>query len=160
MPPSPKSAPTARFSINVLENDAGELLMLKRSPKAKLAAGRWGFPAGHIEKGESPEDCAVRELKEEIGSTFKVEPLNVIGPVRDTQYGGKYEIWLFHYRWVAGDITLNHEHTDHAWVSKEQFRDYDPMPGTDEDIVYLEIWPRKYLRAQFLPGASPVKASS
>ena len=143
--------PEARFSINVVENDAGELLMLKRSAAARLAPGRWGFPAGHVEAGESPEDCAVRELKEEIGSEFKVQPLQVAGPVRDTQYGGKYQIWLYHYRWLDGRIALNHEHTDYAWVSKEDFRGYDPMPGTDEDIVYLDIWPREYLREELLP---------
>ncbi len=152
MPPPPNKKPEARFSINVVENDAGELLMLKRSPGAKLAPNRWGFPAGHIEQGESPEDCAVRELTEEIGSNFKVEPLRTVGPVRDTQYGGKYEIYLYHYRWRDGRITLNHEHTNYAWVGKEQFRDYDPMPGTDEDIVYLNIWPREYLREELLPA--------
>lgn len=149
---TPDKNPEARFSINVVENEVGELLMLKRSPDARLAPGRWGFPAGHIEEGESPEDCAVRELEEEIGSDFKMQPIRAFGPVRDTQYGGKFEIYLYHYRWQGGRITLNHEHTDHAWVGKEQFCNYDPMPGTDEDIVYLDIWPREYLRDELLPA--------
>lgn len=32
-------------------------------------AGHWGFPKGHLEKGESPRQAAVRELKEETGIT-------------------------------------------------------------------------------------------
>ncbi|HEX9781966.1 MAG TPA: NUDIX domain-containing protein, partial [Opitutaceae bacterium] len=145
------SPPVARFSINVLENDRSELLLLKRSSRARLAPGRWGFPAGHIEDGEKPEDCALRELTEEIGKDFRVNPVQVFGPVRDTLYGGKYEVWLFHARWQGGTVRLNHEHTDHAWVSREKFRDYDPMDGTDEDIHYLKIWPRRYLRPDKLP---------
>jgi 8-oxo-dGTP pyrophosphatase MutT (NUDIX family) len=145
--------PVARFAINILENARGELLMLKRSAKARLAPGRWGFPAGHIEKGEKPADCAVRELTEEIGGDFSIEPVQVVGPVRDSLYGGIYEAWLFHARWRGGTIRLNHEHTDHAWVSRETFLDYDPMDGTDEDIWYLRIWPEKYLRADKLPKA-------
>jgi 8-oxo-dGTP diphosphatase len=30
-----------------------------------LGAGYRGFPGGHVEFGESPIDCAIRELKEE-----------------------------------------------------------------------------------------------
>jgi 8-oxo-dGTP pyrophosphatase MutT (NUDIX family) len=61
------SAPKARFSICLLENKQHELLFLKRASNAKLGAKQWGFPAGHIEAGESPLECATRELLEEIG---------------------------------------------------------------------------------------------
>ena len=127
----------ARFAINVLENSAGELLLLRRAPHLRLAPGLWGFPAGHQEPGESPEQCAERELREEIGADHKVTLARTLGPIRDTQYGGIYEIHLFHRRWLGGTVALNHEHTDHAWVSKEKFRDYDVMNGSDEDILYL-----------------------
>ena len=144
--------PAARFAISVIENDAGELLMLKRSPGKRLAPNRWGFPAGHIEENESPEECAERELLEEIGHEFVAELVNTFGPVRDTLWGGQFEIFLFHYRWQNGRVILNEEHTEHAWVGPEDFRSYDAMDGTDEDIDYLEIWPREYLRADKLPG--------
>ena len=146
------NSPSARFSIALIENAAGELLLLKRSPAKRLAPGRWGFPAGHIEPGESPEQCATRELKEEIGADFTAELVRSFGPVRDTLYGGRFEIHLFHYRWQNGRVVLNDEHTDYAWVGRENFISYDPMDGTDEDIDYLGIWPREYLRAGKLKG--------
>ncbi len=141
----------ARYSINVLENDANEVLLLKRSPNARLAPTQWGFPAGHREEGESPNQCATRELREEIGPDHQVRHIRTIGPIRDTLYGGIYEIHLFHQHWQSGKVILNHEHTAHAWVSKERFRDYDVMNGIDEDILYLGIWPREYLREEKLP---------
>lgn len=141
----------ARYAINVVENDAGEVLLLKRALTARLAPGLWGFPAGHIEDGETPEACGQRELREEIGADHRVQLLRVIGPIRDTLYGGIYEIHLYHHRWLHGTIVLNHEHTDHAWVGRERFRDYDAMNGIDEDILYLGIWPREYLRGEKLP---------
>ncbi|OGH65034.1 MAG: DNA mismatch repair protein MutT [Candidatus Magasanikbacteria bacterium RIFCSPHIGHO2_01_FULL_41_23] len=33
--------------------------------------GTWGFPGGHLEFGESYEDCAKRETMEEVGITIK-----------------------------------------------------------------------------------------
>lgn len=146
------NTPAARFSINVLENDRNEILLLKRSTALRLGPGLWGFPAGHMETNETPEDCARRELREEIGDQFQADLVQVVGPIRDTHYGGIYEIHLFHYRWRGGEIRLNDEHTDYAWVSKDSFGNYAVMDGIDEDILYLQIWPRKYLRVEKLPG--------
>jgi len=43
----------------------GEVLMVKR--RYDPGAGAWCLPAGFLEYGESPERCAVRELREETG---------------------------------------------------------------------------------------------
>lgn len=142
----------ARFSINILENKQNEILLLKRSVKAEPGPGLWGFPAGHIRKNEDPAHCAIRELHEEIGNDFVIYPLQEMGPIRDTFYGGIYEVFLFHYRWHRGTVNLNEEHTEYAWVSAENYKTYDVMNGLDEDILYLNIWPRKYLNPDKLPG--------
>ena len=89
--PAPDLPPiSARYSINILENTAHEVLLLKRAPTARLAPNQWGFPAGHREDGETPEQCAARELREEIGADHRVRLVRVIGPIRDTLYGGIY----------------------------------------------------------------------
>lgn len=142
----------ARFSINIIENNESELLLLKRSIDSKFGPGLWGFPAGHINPGELPEDCALRELKEEIGHVFTVDNLSSIGPVRDSYYGGIYEIYLFHRRWLDGDVELNHEHTAFAWIGREDYKDYPVMDGIDEDIRYFNIWPSNFLNTSRLPG--------
>jgi len=111
----------------------------------------WGFSSGHIEQNESPEACSVRELREEIGTQHEVSLINQIGPIRDTLYGGVYQIYLFHFRWQQGTIHLNYEHTDYAWVNKEGFKNYRVMGGIDEDILYFNIWPREYLNEANLP---------
>ncbi len=131
----------ARFSINVLENSESEILLLKRSRDSTLGPGQWGFPAGHIEQGESPLQCARRELIEEIGPEFDATLLQTFGPVRDTKYGGIYEINLFHYRWHNGRVQLNHEHDSFAWTGATGFNDFDVMDGIVEDLDYLGIWP-------------------
>lgn len=141
----------ARFSINILENDQNEILLLKRSEKMQLGPGLWGFPAGHIEDNESPQDCAMRELHEEIGNEFRIELINHIGPLRDSFYGGIYRIYLYHHRWLDGTVILNQEHTDYAWAGKQEFKNYCVMDGIDEDIFYLGIWPIEFLNHDKLP---------
>lgn len=141
----------ARFAINILENERNELLLLKRAAYTRLGAGLWGFPGGRVEPHEQPGQCSVRELREEIGARQEIKLLGTIGPVRDTFYGGVYEIYLFHYRWYRGRIVLNREHTDRAWVGRDDYRRYSVMDGIDEDIDYFKIWPRSYLNQEKLP---------
>jgi len=141
----------ARFSINVLENDKNEILLLKRSHAAKLGPGIWGFPAGHIENNETPDNCSIREMEEEIGNEHTIELIKQIGPIRDTFYAGIYQIYLYHYRWRDGVVQLNLEHTEYSWVSKEAFKKYQVMDGIDEDLLYLKIWPIEYLNQDKLP---------
>ena len=67
-----------RFSVNVVENGNSEILLLKRSTASRYGPGLWGFPAGHVEDGESPQECARRELFEEIGTDISVETVKQI----------------------------------------------------------------------------------
>jgi 8-oxo-dGTP diphosphatase len=141
----------ACYALNLLQNAAGELLLLKRAADARLGPGLWGLPAGKIEQGESAAAAALREMGEEIGPGHQVELLRYLGPRRDTYYGGIYEIHLFHRRWHAGQVVLNHEHSEFAWVAAARFRDYAVMDGIDEDIALLGLWPQRYLNAERVP---------
>ncbi|MFA5886382.1 MAG: NUDIX domain-containing protein [Patescibacteria group bacterium] len=48
----------------VIRQDGKFLLLQEKQPKAY---GLWNFPAGHVDIGESLEQAAVREAKEESG---------------------------------------------------------------------------------------------
>jgi 8-oxo-dGTP diphosphatase len=48
----------------------------------KRSRANWIFPKGHIEKGETPEAAALREVKEEAGVEGKL-----IGPAGAIEYG-------------------------------------------------------------------------
>lgn len=48
-------------AVVIIANDKGEVLLQKRPE------GRWGLPGGLMELGESFEEVAIREVKEEIG---------------------------------------------------------------------------------------------
>ena len=51
----------------------GKLVMLRRANEPGI--GLWSFPSGYVDRGESVEDAAVRETKEETGLDVKITGL-------------------------------------------------------------------------------------
>ena len=61
--------------------DIDNKVLIAQRPKNKFMESFWEFPGGKIEAGETPEDCALRELKEETGlSLEKTDVCGRIGP--------------------------------------------------------------------------------
>lgn len=58
-----------RVGVAVIIVRDNKVLMCKRM--GTLGNGTWGFTGGHLEFGESLEDCAIRETLEETGLVIK-----------------------------------------------------------------------------------------
>ena len=59
--------PKVGLGVCIVKN--GKVLLGRR--KGAHGSGSWSFPGGHLEFGESYEDCARRETREEVGITIK-----------------------------------------------------------------------------------------
>ena len=62
---------------------AGGVVVRKKEGEAEVllikdSYGHWTWPKGHIEKGETPEEAAVREISEEVG-LVKLEIIEELG---------------------------------------------------------------------------------
>lgn len=55
----------------------GRLLVAQRAP-GKSLAGKWEFPGGKIDPGETTSQAIIREIREELGC--EVEPLHTLRP--------------------------------------------------------------------------------
>ena len=58
-----------KVGVSVIIKKDGKFLIGKR--KASHGTGTWAFPGGHLEYGESWEDCAKREVAEEVGIAIR-----------------------------------------------------------------------------------------
>lgn len=92
------------------------------------ASGHWDFSKGHLEHGETNEDAAIRELKEETGLVADIKPnfqesftYFIHDPHTD-------ELCLKTVHFFVGsvdlqDVALSHEHQDYRWLSFEKASD-------------------------------------
>ena len=88
--------------------------------------GGWEFPGGKLEPGETPEECIVREIREERATEVKAE--KIIGVV-------EYDYPSFHLTMhcilcsvVSGDLKLL-EHEDAKWVTLETLYSLNWLPA-------------------------------
>ena len=65
----------------VLQGDAPALVITRRAPNLRSHAGQWALPGGRRDPGESIEDAARRELREETG--MEAGPEDVLGVLDD-----------------------------------------------------------------------------
>ena len=57
--------PEPRVGVAIIVTKENQVLLMKR--KGIHGQGTWSTPGGHLEFGETPEQCAAREAKEEVG---------------------------------------------------------------------------------------------
>lgn len=87
-------------------------------------AGHWEFPKGKLEKNESLQEAAVRELKEETGLTATlIDGFQETFFYYFTDYDhqkAKKDVILFIGKTHSKNITLSHEHKDFAWLTYQE----------------------------------------
>jgi len=72
-PPAKVKAVTKKIEVSAAVIHRNGKTYIQQRPKKGLMGGLWEFPGGKIEKGESPEECLVREIAEELGVQIKIK---------------------------------------------------------------------------------------
>ncbi|MBD9478606.1 Nudix family hydrolase [Pseudoxanthomonas sp. PXM02] len=131
-------------SIHVMAaviTDARGRILLARRTEGRDLAGRWEFPGGKQEPGESPEDALVRELREELGIEARVGDHVISVP---QQYPDKR--LCLEVRHLTGwtGTPRGHEGQALAWVAPDKLMRYD-MPPADRPVVAALMQPDRYL---------------
>jgi len=139
-----KNTFSKKFSIVVAAggaviNEKKELLMIFRK-------GKWDLPKGKTDKGESIEESALREVKEETG----LKEVTLIHPITTTyhtyQEGTRFimkETYWYKMKASAGQILKPQTEEDIleiVWVNKSMIRQYleNTYPSVQEVIALLQ----------------------
>ena len=98
----------------------GKFLTLHRTETAPHHPLSWDFPGGIIDEGESIEEGASREIKEETGLEIKtLELLNLHSRIIENK---KLYIPLIYTTQTESEkIVISWEHDKFQWVTKDEF---------------------------------------
>ncbi|RUW44020.1 (deoxy)nucleoside triphosphate pyrophosphohydrolase [Mesorhizobium sp. M00.F.Ca.ET.151.01.1.1] len=113
--------------------DADGRVLLAQRPEGKQLAGLWEFPGGKVEPGETPEQCLIRELHEEIGIETEIPCLAPLTFASHSYDDFHLLMPLFVCRRFRG-IAQPREGQALKWVRPKQMRDY-PMPPADAPLI-------------------------
>jgi 8-oxo-dGTP diphosphatase len=111
---------TIRVACAIIEHD-GKILSVQRSERMNLPL-KWEFPGGKIKHGESPEQCVVREVSEELNAVVAVA--QSLPSVSHDYPDFSVTLYPFVCAVVSGEITL-HEHKALLWLLPHELRSLD-----------------------------------
>lgn len=135
----------------IIYNKDGRYLVIKRSPNQKAFPSKWTVPGGGLEPidyTDTPkttedawynvvEKTLRREVKEEVNLDIEkpeylldlifIRPDNI--PVLVLSYYAKYK---------SGEVVLEEDDTEYKWITVEEGKDIDLIPGILEEIEMTE----------------------
>lgn len=116
-----------------IEQD-NKYLMLHRTKKENdLNEGKWIGVGGKFEKNETPEECLLREVKEETDLTLTSYQMRAVITFVSDKWGTEY-MYLFTADAFTGEIGSCNE-GDLEWVDKDKILD---LPTWEGDRIFLE----------------------
>ena len=130
-------------------NARGEVFLQKRSLKKDTAAGRWdSSSSGHVDAGEAYDDCAVRELREEIGLVVAQPPARRFKIPAGPETGWEF-CWIYQCA-AEGPFELHPEEIETgAWFAPEKVTAWVRERPQDFASAFVWIWERWHI----MPGA-------
>ena len=127
--------PGAACIVPILPDDQIALIRQYRYPVSQEMIE---LPAGKLDFGESPEECAKRELEEEIG--YKTSKLTYLTHIHPAIGFASEKMWLY----LAEELVKTERNTDH-----DEF--VELIPTTVENAVSM-VWERKITDVKTIIG--------
>ncbi len=119
----------------VIDKKNEQILMLHRVKKKNdFHEGKWNGLGGKFDEGESPEDCVIREIREESG--LKIKKPRLHGFITFPNFDGKNDWHVFVYtadNFIGKLIESNEGNLE--WIPEKKLLDLNLWDG---DKIFLE----------------------
>ena len=136
---------------------ADQTLMLQRTKRPDdIHFGKWNGLGGKFEAGESPEQCVMREVREESG--LEISDLRLCGLLMFPAFkGDDWYVFVFTARVLSGELKENAEGYL-KWIPDDQL---ESLPLWPSDHIFLP-WIRqgRFFSARFIYAGDEMKDHS
>ena len=132
-----------KFSNVFLVNVQDEILVLRRTVEHATKPLALDLPGGGLQPGESFEQAAVRELKEETGINIKLDNLELIRrrehylPERSIEGA----IYVVRVKAIEIPIKLSDEHDEYYWIKPSELKN---LPAFHQESLHFALM-KKFL---------------
>ena len=112
--------------------DNGQIFICRRNPNKELA-GKWEFPGGKVEPGETDQDALAREIKEELGVAIVVEDFIIESNM--PRGLGSINMFTYFARLQGARPVSSTDHDLIEWVDDQELQFFD---WADLDIPVIQ----------------------
>lgn len=106
----------------MVAQEKGRVLLFRKA-RHTSHAGKWEFPGGKVQEGETPQEALIREIREELSVEVDID--SNFPPLQSTS-NQSIELIPFRVR-LPKEYSLS-DHDRVAWVSAEEESKYDILP--------------------------------
>lgn len=118
-----------------IERDGAYLLLHRVKKKKDVNEGKWIGIGGGIEEGETPDECLLREVREETG--LQLLSYRFVGRILFLSDVAPAEVMhLYHATDFAGEVAPVCNEGILAWVDKKEAR---ALPMWEGDRIFLDL---------------------
>ena len=103
-----------------------KILLARRSTGDASVLGKWEFPGGKLNSGETEEQAIEREIYEEF--ELKVKATKFLTHTIYTDLLKTIDLKLYECQYLDGQICL-HDHYEYQWVTKKDLLQFDLAPA-------------------------------
>jgi 8-oxo-dGTP diphosphatase len=149
--PSTSSLTDAVAVVAATVADSHGNLLIACRPLGKHQGGKWEFPGGKIETGESAYEALRRELKEEVGISVEAASRLIQVPYTYPDKSVVLDVWqVTKYEGEA----KGREGQQIRWVAPRELANYD-FPAANRAIVAALTYPHLYAITDFHQYGEP-----
>lgn len=115
---------TLLVAAAIIEHN-GKLLLARRKSGVPYPL-LWEFPGGKVEPGEDPKDCAIREIREELG--IEVAVAGIYDSIFHRYPERDVLVLAYRCHWISGEVR-DLEVSAHCWVSPADTANFELLPA-------------------------------